>query len=112
MERVKSDQSEIVKAALDMLTNEIRSSTSSMTAVPKPLKFLRAHRNDLVETHARMAHGPNKVRMLWRHLHRPTAAISLHSELEPPLEPFPLLNSFFAHFGYATLTTRSDPVLS
>lgn len=62
MERVKSDKPEIVEAALEMLKSEIRSSTSSMTAVPKPLKFLRAHRNDLVETHARMASGPNKVR--------------------------------------------------
>ena len=29
------------KPALDHLINEIRTSTSSMTAVPKPLKFLR-----------------------------------------------------------------------
>lgn len=84
MERVKSDQPEIVKAALDMLKNEIRSSTSSMTAVPKPLKFLRAHRNDLVETHARMAHGPNKVRMHRYLLHGWFAPISLHSESERP----------------------------
>ncbi|GAX23623.1 26S proteasome regulatory subunit N1 [Fistulifera solaris] len=29
--------------ALDMIVNELRSSTSSMTSVPKPLKFLRPH---------------------------------------------------------------------
>jgi 26S proteasome regulatory subunit N1 len=29
--------------ALDHLVNEIRSSTASMTSVPKPLKFLRGH---------------------------------------------------------------------
>lgn len=29
--------------ALDMIVNELRSATSSMTSVPKPLKFLRPH---------------------------------------------------------------------
>ena len=62
MERLKAPEPEIVKAALEMLKTEIRSSTSSMTAVPKPLKFLRQHRTTLVETHASMAAGPNKVR--------------------------------------------------
>jgi 26S proteasome regulatory subunit N1 len=33
--------------ALDHLINEIRSSTSSMTSVPKPLKFLRSHYDPL-----------------------------------------------------------------
>jgi len=34
--------------SLNMLSTEIRSSTSSMTAIPKPLKFLRAHYDTLV----------------------------------------------------------------
>lgn len=29
--------------ALDVIVNELRTSTSSMTSVPKPLKFLRPH---------------------------------------------------------------------
>jgi 26S proteasome regulatory subunit N1 len=60
VERVKASEPEIVKNALQLLKSEIRSSTSSMTAVPKPLKFLRTHRNTLVEAHASMAAGPNK----------------------------------------------------
>lgn len=59
--RVKAPEPELVKAALELLRSEIRSSTSSMTAVPKPLKFLRPHRTSLVEAHASMAHGPNRV---------------------------------------------------
>lgn len=61
VERVKSSDPEIARNALELLKTEIRSSTSSMTAVPKPLKFLRTHRNTLVETHAAMAPGANKV---------------------------------------------------
>ncbi len=34
-------------AALDALSHEIRTSTSSMTAIPKPLKFLRVHYDTL-----------------------------------------------------------------
>ena len=61
VERLKAPEAEIVKNALELLRSEIRSSTSSMTAVPKPLKFLRSHRTTLVEIHASMAAGSNKV---------------------------------------------------
>lgn len=38
-----------VKEALDKLKHEIQSSTSSLTAVPKPLKYLRPHSDKLKE---------------------------------------------------------------
>ena len=41
VERLLSSQSELYKPSLDSLKIFIRESTSSMTAVPKPLKFLR-----------------------------------------------------------------------
>jgi 26S proteasome regulatory subunit N1 len=41
--RLGEDDSSLHKQALEHLIHEIRSSTSSMTAVPKPLKFLRPH---------------------------------------------------------------------
>ena len=34
---------ELARAALEVLRKEIREATSSMTAVPKPLKFLAPH---------------------------------------------------------------------
>ena len=37
--------------ALDMIVTELRSATSSMTSVPKPLKFLRPHYTVLKELH-------------------------------------------------------------
>ena len=43
------------KVALASMTTEIRESTSSMTSVPKPLKFLRPHYGTLKETHAASA---------------------------------------------------------
>jgi 26S proteasome regulatory subunit N1 len=45
--RLQDSDAGLHKPALDHLINEIRSSTSSMTAVPKPLKFLRPHYDTL-----------------------------------------------------------------
>eukprot|EP00304_Pavlova_gyrans_P002895 CAMPEP_0206057206 /NCGR_PEP_ID=MMETSP1466-20131121/43897_1 /ASSEMBLY_ACC=CAM_ASM_001126 /TAXON_ID=44452 /ORGANISM="Pavlova gyrans, Strain CCMP608" /LENGTH=927 /DNA_ID=CAMNT_0053432475 /DNA_START=81 /DNA_END=2864 /DNA_ORIENTATION=+ len=42
-ERALDKDPGVQKAALDSMVNEIRTSTSSMTSVPKPLKFLRPH---------------------------------------------------------------------
>ena len=41
-----------MKTALEFLANEVRSATSSMTSVPKPLKFLRPHYETLKRCHA------------------------------------------------------------
>ncbi len=41
--RLQDEDDSLHKPALDHLIQEIRSSTSSMTSVPKPLKFLRPH---------------------------------------------------------------------
>jgi 26S proteasome regulatory subunit N1 len=43
VERLKEPNTELYEPALEALKNFIRTSTSSMTAVPKPLKFLRPH---------------------------------------------------------------------
>lgn len=45
--RLREEDDSLHKPALDHLVNEIRSSTSSMTSVPKPLKFLRPHYDSL-----------------------------------------------------------------
>lgn len=39
----------------------IRASTTSMTSVPKPLKFMRPHYATIKEIHKKMAEGPTKV---------------------------------------------------
>ena len=41
----------VQKLALQQVANEIRSATTSMTSVPKPLKFLRAHYQTLVNVY-------------------------------------------------------------
>ncbi|CAI0385258.1 unnamed protein product, partial [Linum tenue] len=43
VERVQDADPGLQKAALESMRQEIRTSTSSMTSVPKPLKFLRPH---------------------------------------------------------------------
>ena len=43
----------VLKLALDHLAKEIKSATSSMTSVPKPLKFLRPHYDTLKNVYNR-----------------------------------------------------------
>lgn len=43
VERLKENKAELHRPALETLRTLIRTSTSSMTSVPKPLKFLRPH---------------------------------------------------------------------
>jgi len=43
VDRLEEPKKELHKPALEQLRSHIRSSTSSMTSVPKPLKFLRTH---------------------------------------------------------------------
>lgn len=50
--RLKEQDQNLHKQALDHLTSEIKSSTSSMTSVPKPLKFLKPHYESLKEVYA------------------------------------------------------------
>ncbi|VVT56450.1 uncharacterized protein SAPINGB_P005064 [Magnusiomyces paraingens] len=49
VERLKEPDTSLYAPSLEALKNFIRTSTSSMTAVPKPLKFLRPHYPDLVK---------------------------------------------------------------
>ena len=47
--RIGDGETGVQKLALQQVANEIRSATTSMTSVPKPLKFLRAHYQTLVD---------------------------------------------------------------
>ena len=49
VERVQDSNEGVAELALVTLSSEIRSATSSMTSVPKPLKFLRPHYKTLVD---------------------------------------------------------------
>lgn len=61
VERVQDGDAGVAKAALDSITREIHTTTSSMTAVPKPLKFLRPHLEGLAAFFERMPAGPNRA---------------------------------------------------
>ena len=50
VERLSEGDAKLYKPALESLRTLIRTSTSSMTSVPKPLKFLRPHYADLKKT--------------------------------------------------------------
>ncbi|KAF8090296.1 hypothetical protein N665_0479s0001, partial [Sinapis alba] len=55
VERVQDPNPELQRAALESMRQEIRASTSSMTSVPKPLKFLRPHYGTLKAFHQTMS---------------------------------------------------------
>uniref|UniRef100_A0A6G1SC44 26S proteasome non-ATPase regulatory subunit 2 n=1 Tax=Aceria tosichella TaxID=561515 RepID=A0A6G1SC44_9ACAR len=51
VESIKQDNELLVVPALEQLRNVIRESTTSMTSIPKPLKYLRSKYNDLKAVH-------------------------------------------------------------
>jgi hypothetical protein len=59
----ESDKS-LYKPTLEQIKDSIKTSTSSMTAVPKPLKFLRPHYEKLEEAYQSWPQGDDKVRSL------------------------------------------------
>ncbi|BCR88617.1 proteasome regulatory particle base subunit RPN1 [Aspergillus chevalieri] len=60
VERLKEPDTSLYSPALDAIKNFIKTSTSSMTAVPKPLKFLRPHYDDLTALYEKWSAGPVK----------------------------------------------------
>ena len=60
VERLTEDDSSLYTAALEAIKDSIKTSTSSMTAVPKPLKFLRPHYDKLCEAYDRWPAGEEK----------------------------------------------------
>jgi hypothetical protein len=62
---VMKETGELQRAALESMRKEIRSSTTSMTSLPKPLKFLRPHYDNLKKYHGGMKSDDNKVLSLF-----------------------------------------------
>ncbi|KAL6238631.1 hypothetical protein BDW75DRAFT_227860 [Aspergillus navahoensis] len=60
VERLQESDTSLYGPALDAIKNFIKTSTSSMTAVPKPLKFLRPHYDDLAALYDKWSAGPTK----------------------------------------------------
>lgn len=59
----ESDQ-KLYKPALESLRSQIRASTTSMTSVPKPLKFLRPHYESLKEVYEKIKDDTTKVSLI------------------------------------------------
>jgi 26S proteasome regulatory subunit N1 len=61
VERLNEADSSLYKPALEQIKTFIKTSTSSMTAVPKPLKFLRPHYEGLTQLYEKWQSGGDKV---------------------------------------------------
>ncbi|KAF2672179.1 26S proteasome regulatory complex, non-ATPase subcomplex, Rpn1 subunit [Microthyrium microscopicum] len=62
-ERLLEDDKSLYKSSLDAIKESIKTSTSSMTAVPKPLKFLRPHYDNLTKAFDSWPEGDDKNSM-------------------------------------------------
>ncbi|PGH26979.1 26S proteasome regulatory subunit rpn-1 [Polytolypa hystricis UAMH7299] len=60
VERLQEPDTSLYKPAVDAIKTFIKTSTSSMTAVPKPLKFLRPHYDELAALHGQWPAGDDK----------------------------------------------------
>ncbi|CAL1709128.1 unnamed protein product [Somion occarium] len=60
LERLKEPNTELYRPALETLRTLIRTSTSSMTSVPKPLKFLHPHYPELQSLHEKWPPSEDK----------------------------------------------------
>lgn len=60
VERLKEDDKSLYKPSLDAIKDYIKTSTSSMTAVPKPLKFLRPHFDELAALYEKWSEGADR----------------------------------------------------
>ncbi|KAJ3322676.1 proteasome regulatory particle base subunit, partial [Gonapodya sp. JEL0774] len=60
VERLKESNVALYRPSLETLRTLIRTSTTSMTSVPKPLKFLRPHYQELKEVHEKWTEGEIK----------------------------------------------------
>lgn len=54
VERLQEDKTELYLPALETMAQLIRASTTSMTSVPKPLKFMRPHYDTMKEIHIKL----------------------------------------------------------
>lgn len=61
VQRLEEGNKDLYKPSLEQIRDFIRTSTSSMTAVPKPLKFLRPHYDTLTALHDNWEEGEDKV---------------------------------------------------
>lgn len=61
VERLKENDKNLYRPALETLRQKIRESTSSMTSVPKPLKFMRPFYNDMIAIYEKIQDVQNKV---------------------------------------------------
>lgn len=60
VERLQEDDTSLYKPAMDTIKTFIKTSTSSMTAVPKPLKFLRPHYDELAALYEKWPPGEDR----------------------------------------------------
>lgn len=58
---IQGPDTDLYHPALEKIKEFIKTSTSSMTAVPKPLKFLRPHYESLEKAYESWPEGDNKV---------------------------------------------------
>uniref|UniRef100_A0A0N5A938 26S proteasome non-ATPase regulatory subunit 2 n=1 Tax=Syphacia muris TaxID=451379 RepID=A0A0N5A938_9BILA len=60
IKRLDEDNAALYQSSLETMRSLIRASTTSMTSVPKPLKFMRPHYAKMKQIHEKMIESPTK----------------------------------------------------
>lgn len=60
VERLQDPDTSLYDGALEIMRAQIKASTTSMTSVPKPLKFLRKHYQTIKDIHAKIENQKTK----------------------------------------------------
>ena len=58
---IQESDASLYKTALDTMSNLIKAATTSMTSVPKPLKFLRPHYDTIKSVYEKITDAATKV---------------------------------------------------
>ena len=58
---IQESDASLYKTALDTMSNLIKAATTSMTSVPKPLKFLRPHYDTIKGVYEKITDAATKV---------------------------------------------------
>jgi 26S proteasome regulatory subunit N1 len=99
VKRAEETDEGVRKLAFETLRNEICAATSTMTSVPKPLKFLRPHYDTLEALYGRMVAGEVKKELadIMSVLAMTMTAPELHKAMEFKLEGNPLDMGAWGH---------------
>ncbi len=61
VQRLSEDDTGVQKLAIEQLRTQLQDTTSTVTSIPKPIKFLKPHYDSMKESYEKMKSNENKT---------------------------------------------------